>query len=186
MVDCSQFLDGYSDFRDGQLESEVREAYAAHMADCPGCARYHRVVDRGVQLFRELPEIRPSEDFLPRLQHRIFHLDEEQRRSGSYSSGVSAGLALAIAALLAIAAWVPSVRPRAATLTLPAVAARAPQATQEVPVLFRSGPLLAPSPRAVDHHWNGAGQPTNALFFRYSPLGSAAPAYPVVHTVHHP
>lgn len=184
MVDCSQFLDGYSDFRDDLLASDVREAYAAHMAECPGCARYHRVVDRGVHLFRELPQLQASEDFLPRLQHRIYHLDEENRRSGSYSSGVSAGLVLAIATLLALAAWAPSFQPRAATLTLPPVAARAPQPSPEVPILFRSGPLLDTSASKVDQSWNGVAQPTNTLFFRYSPLGSAA--YPVVQTVYRP
>ena len=56
MMDCGTFLDGYSDFRDGQLMLPDRVAFEAHLRECASCARYDRVVDGGVKVLRDLPE----------------------------------------------------------------------------------------------------------------------------------
>ncbi len=178
MLDCSQFLESYSDFRDGLLEGTMREAFQAHMAACPPCARYDRVISRGTELFRKLPAIEPSEDFLPRLQHRIYHVDDELRGLGQRASGTSATLTFTIAALFALAAWLPALRPAQAVVELAPVAARAPQRVEEPPALFRAGPLLSAErtePAAELVEWNLHRVPaSNALFFRYSPMGASA------------
>jgi hypothetical protein len=173
MVDCSQFLDGYSDFRDGLLQGAVLKEYEEHLSVCSSCSRYDRVVGRGAQIFRELPPLDPSYDFLPRLQHRIYHLEEETRRSGRRASGTSVALTLAITVMLGMAAWAPTVRPRPAVVELPPVAAHAPHRAAPVPVLFRAGPLLAPvaQPVAV------SAPPVSTLFFQYSPLGSSSATF---------
>lgn len=173
MLDCSQFLEGYSDFRDGLLGDSVREAFQAHMAACQSCSRYDRVVCRGAELFRNLPQLECSDDFLPRLQHRIFHLDDELRGLGRHASGTSATLTFTIAALFALAAWLPALRTAPSPVQLPPVAARAPQPPVEASTLFRPGPLLAPE-RTATREWNALTAPAaHNLFFRYSPLGAA-------------
>lgn len=181
MVDCSQFLDRYSDFRDGHLESRLQGAYEAHLAACPSCSRYHRVVCQGVELFRDLPRAKPSGDFLPRLQHRIYHVDDELRQSARHSSGASAGFTLTIAALLALAAWIPLLRSEPPVIELPPIAAHAPEPEVEMPVLFRSGPLLL-SEGVAGARWSSEAMSPNSLFFRYSPMG-APNAYSAVRAI---
>ncbi len=172
MLDCSEFLDSYSEYRDGLLGEGRREAFLAHMAECPSCARYDRVIARGTELFRQLPKLQPSEDFLPRLQHRIFHVEDELRGLGRHASGASTALTFSIAALFALAAWLPALRTAPPVLELAPVAARAPQPSAEASTLFRSGPLLIQEQRAP-REWNDLMAPaSNDLFFRYSPMGA--------------
>lgn len=168
MLDCTQFVTAYSAFRDGDLDPAEQAEFDAHRATCPSCERYDRVVRRGSELFRELPELQPSEDFMPRLQHRIFHVEEEMRSAGPGASGVSAGVTLAIAVLFAISAWAPVIGSRSEPVRLPAMAAAAPEAGEQAAVPFRSGPLVEPA-EAVDP--DSGPLASNALFFRYSPIG---------------
>lgn len=99
MMDCDVFLDGYSDFRDGLLAPGERDAYSAHLAACGSCARYDRVLARGVGMLRDEEPLEVSEDFMARLQHRIYHEDEVrvQRRRGSRARVVAGSLAAAAA-----------------------------------------------------------------------------------------
>jgi hypothetical protein len=71
MLDCSCFLDGYSDYRDGLLNSEGSASFRSHMERCPACARYDRVVSRGVEILLRQGEIEPSAEFGPRLNARL-------------------------------------------------------------------------------------------------------------------
>ncbi|HEX2204382.1 MAG TPA: zf-HC2 domain-containing protein [Longimicrobium sp.] len=122
-MDCQTFLDGYTAFRDDDLSWDERVEFEVHLDECERCARYDRVVRRGTDVLRDLPEVEVSDDFGARLQHRIFHLDDERARA---RSGVGAGT-LAMAAAIAAVAWVPLVGPRETLLQLPAVAATAPR-----------------------------------------------------------
>jgi len=134
MLDCADFLDGYTDYRDGRLDDGTLATYQQHLVECASCARYDRVIRRGTRLLCELPELSPSDDFQTRLHHRIFHLEDERRRFGASASAVPTSYVLSIAALLMIAAWAPLARPRATVTTaarLPAVAAHAPHAGDE-------------------------------------------------------
>lgn len=171
MVDCARFLDEYSEFRDGFLSPEESREFEAHLAACASCARYDRVVDRGAEIFRDLPELVPSDDFAARLQHRIFHLEDEMRTPDRRSSGVPTPAVLSIAAVLAMAALLPVLRPAAdGPFSLPAVSARAPGA--DLPQLFVSGQLLAHT--ALLHRDLEPDVPSardNHLLFRYYPLG---------------
>jgi hypothetical protein len=132
MMDCGTFLDGYTDFRDGLLTLPDRVAFTAHLRECDSCARYDRVVDGGVKVLRGLPELEVSGDFMERLQHRIWHEQDDlatarARRSRRPSRGVTAA-AMAVAASLAAVALVPGVYSRfTPTVTmLPSASASAP------------------------------------------------------------
>lgn len=131
MMDCGTFLDGYSDFRDGLLPAEERATFEAHARECEHCARYDRVVEKGARVYRDLPRVEVSDDFMERLQHRLYHVDDEMAAARRRRSPVSRGAAAALAAAAGIAAV--ALLPQlfsfgTQTVTmLPSVAARAPQ-----------------------------------------------------------
>lgn len=104
MMDCDTFLDGHSDFRDGLLTLPDRVAFEAHLRECGPCARYDRVVDRGVQVLRDRPELEVSDDFMDRLQHRLYHVDDEMAAARRRRSPVSRGAAASLAAAASVAA----------------------------------------------------------------------------------
>jgi hypothetical protein len=102
-MDCDVFLDGYSDFRDGLLAQGERAAFVAHLASCASCARYDRVLGQGVCMLRDEPPLEVSEDFMARLQHRIYHEDEARASRGRGSRArVVAGTLAAAAAVGAV------------------------------------------------------------------------------------
>lgn len=106
---CQDFLARYSEFVDGAMEPTEAARWSDHLAECASCSRYDRVVRTGTDLVRGLPEIEPSYDFFPRLQHRIYNLDDDLR-SQHRSSMSSAVVSLAVAGTLALLAWAPLLR----------------------------------------------------------------------------
>ncbi len=69
---CSEFLRRYSDFRDETIDDpHGRWRFIVHISDCPRCARYHEVINRGVALLRSSDEIEPSASFRPSLARRL-------------------------------------------------------------------------------------------------------------------
>jgi anti-sigma factor RsiW len=103
-VVCDEFLARHSDYLDGLLSPVAAARLSAHATACDSCARYDRIVRKGIDLVRELPDVEPSEDFEMRLQHRIFHL-EDARVLEPRASGAAA--ALGVAAAIALLAWSP-------------------------------------------------------------------------------
>lgn len=132
MMDCKTFLDRYSDYRDGVLDVEEYAAFDDHLAECGECARYDRVVAGGVQVLRGLPELEVSDDFMERLQHRLWHEQDDmaaaRARRASRAPRRAAGVAVAAAASIAAVALVPGAYDRVApTMTmLPTVEASTP------------------------------------------------------------
>jgi len=124
---CTEFVDGFSGFYDGTApEVFVREA-EAHLEGCSACRRYRHVMQRGAELLRGLPEPEVNEDFAPRLQHRLYHVDEEASLRGHTGSGTTALAAVGMAILLAAAAWSPTLRSTIPTVELePIVVSRPP------------------------------------------------------------
>jgi hypothetical protein len=182
MVDCSDFLEGYSAYRDGELGEEETGGFEAHIRECASCARYDRVIREGVRLYREVPELSPSEDFIPRLQHRLYHLDEEMRGPGRNGSGASAAVTLAIALLIASAAWIPALKSKPALLELPPVSARAPLPPPVRPgQLFDRGPLLTREPAGLFRWTEEFAPPRSIDLFRYSPAGAPYQVQAVSH-----
>ncbi len=144
MTSCERFLAGYSAFRDDALPWEERVEFEVHLDECASCARYDRVLRRGTEVYRDLPELEVSDDFSARLQHRIFTEDLETARARGGRSDGAALAALGVAAAIAAAAWVPLVRQHtAAALHLPAVAVTSPRtdllAAFEIPAHREAG-----------------------------------------------
>lgn len=83
MLDCSGFLDGYSDYRDGRLGPQARAIFLSHLSTCTACARYDSVVRRGVEMLRSISEVEPSVGFRARLRYRIGVVERMASASGS-------------------------------------------------------------------------------------------------------
>lgn len=149
------------------MDIGTRADFEVHLNSCAACARYDRVVRNGAGIFRDLTEIEPASDFLPRLQHKIFHIRDEDERLGRRASGTSVMFTTAISAMIAAVAWAPLARPRPHAVELPSVAAHAPHRQEAVPVLFKSGPLLDEAQR-IDRYNRRSAQ---TLFAEFSPVG---------------
>lgn len=108
-MDCSEFMTRFSDYYDRRSDDRLAEEMESHLASCGSCRRYHGVVTRGGQLLRALPRPTPRHDFRPRLQHRIYHVEDEAALGRSASSGTTGTTALVMAVLLTMAAWTPVV-----------------------------------------------------------------------------
>ncbi len=92
-MECSEFLSRFSDFYDAPLESRLRRQVEAHLEQCERCARYERTVASGAALLQTLPRIELSESFRPTLEHRLFHLEDENAlaRAAGVGSGSAEG-----------------------------------------------------------------------------------------------
>lgn len=142
-MDCDEFLQGYSDYSDGLWTSEQLREYEAHLRRCPACAKYDRVVKQGIELFRNLPRPDASPDFLPRLRHRLYHVDDHSVL-GARLGGGAALIAMAAVGLLALV-WLPFAGRIPVEVELAPVAVAAPaSAAAELPSLFSSGPFVMP------------------------------------------
>lgn len=167
---CSEFLARFSEFYDGDLSLESREAFEEHLAACRSCRRYLEVVERGVELLRSLPSPELREDFRPRLQHAIYHVDEERwrRRGPQTLSGTGAMTLVAAAAILAGILWTPVLFDDVPSVELPPVVAQPPERSSD-PSVTLSSPDRHRGERGSFLDSNLWSQP-NALLFEYSPL----------------
>jgi len=100
---CAEFLDRYSEFRDGLITApgEARR-FDQHLAQCPNCRTYEGTLRRGVRALQGVDVLLPSAEFRTRLESR---LRSEGLITGSTppgGAGVAAALFIAVAiALLA-------------------------------------------------------------------------------------
>lgn len=146
-MECQEYLEGYSEYLDERLDVERRATFRAHQEGCSGCRRYDRVIRRGVKVWRSLPEVEPSPDFLPRLRHRLYHVDDAESLAAERPLGSAALVAVAAVGFLALA-WLPFATQMSVEVQLPAVAVEAPvpEASPRTPAsLFGPGPFLTPA-----------------------------------------
>lgn len=177
---CEEFLAGYSELRDGVLPLPTRVRLQQHLHECESCARYDRVVRRGVDMIQDADPLQPSDDFLFRLQHRILHVEDEMRGPGRLGSGATPAVVGMVAALLGIGAWLPALHQAPEPHRLPSVAALAPETPLgRAPDLFGPVPPLRPAAE-LNPVFTSAELSGNSLLFRHSPLGrTVADAAPV-------
>lgn len=150
-MDCSDFVARFTDYVDGAVASPEAAAMQAHLEHCESCRRYKTVVEHGADLLRSLPAPELREDFEPRLQHRLYHVQEERALSEHATSRTPAFAVFGIAVLLTAVAWSPLLRGSAPVVQLePIVVDRAPApaprvrpvSAQRPPLQLRAGPEL--------------------------------------------
>jgi hypothetical protein len=102
MMVCKEFVERHTEYLDGALAAGEHRRFDAHLEGCKSCRRYQRVLTRGLAAWRALPRVSTSPDFLPRLQHRLYHIDEPPGRSWRGQFGRAAAIALASAGLFTL------------------------------------------------------------------------------------
>jgi hypothetical protein len=105
-VFCEELLARYGDYIDGQLSPLQAARLQLHLEVCVSCARYDRIMRRGLELVRDLPELTPSHDFEQRLQHRLYHADDGAALAAQRPAA-GAVAAFAVAGVIALLAWSP-------------------------------------------------------------------------------
>lgn len=102
---CTEFLELYSDFRDGLLVNTAAERrMLRHLAACSSCMRYDARVCRGVTALRSFSDLEPSAGFqsqLDGLLARASLVEEDPVMPGP--AGLMVGLM--VAAALALVVW---------------------------------------------------------------------------------
>ncbi|HUG41861.1 MAG TPA: zf-HC2 domain-containing protein [Longimicrobiales bacterium] len=168
-MDCSNFLDRYSEYDDSLLLPVEEARFRAHLHACEACARYDRVLRKGRMLARQVAAD-PSSDFLPRLQHRIV----EDRTQPFASVAPATGGGFMTLMLVAVAGlWLSHARtsPLSGALAVPPSAPAAPAAEAVLRPLS-----LPPATRVASADWT-TGRVDRGRAATYSPLVIGPPAY---------
>jgi hypothetical protein len=185
-MDCSDFLDSYSDFRDGRI-TDVRRLRRLHyhLGHCGPCSRYDASVRHGVGA---LGEIDPSPDFRRRLRARIaarddrplYHDDQPMNHFGT-GAGIAAALMLAAAVALLVYSGSDTLTPSSVAASTVVADVPPPSASPEPP---RAYPMVVVNPGVpfvtfTDlsiSPFRNAGATTGAEFHVHSdiPLGAWA------------
>jgi anti-sigma factor RsiW len=164
---CSDFLDGFSDYIDGIGDDTRLDAARTHRDACRSCHRYEEVFLRGRELLRGEQALDVPEDFHPRLQHRLYHVDDERALARAPSG--SATLLLTVAAALTVAAWSPSFLDDPEIELSPIVVSR-PAPRPFGIRLPNTSVLPSISPAALDREGDDLWRQPSALFFEYAPI----------------
>ncbi len=172
---CSDFVACLSEYLDGMASEEDHREVEDHLTSCPSCRRYYDVVVRGVELLRTLPEPELTRDFVPRLKHRIYHVDERSLLDGHASSAAPGLTVMAMAVVLAVVAWAPTLKPAAPEVELPAIEVSSPPSAPR----YRMAPAYPFNAGRSSWARGRAGSPARSaglwddaprLFFQYSGL----------------
>ena len=144
-MDCAQFLESYSDFLDRRLEVYPLSEYRDHIVSCRACARYDRVMQRGLCLVRDIELAAADPDFEPRLRERFFHRQEGIARYDAMLSRVASVAMLSAAALL-VAVALPTIATSRTSVELPPVVVETPAvySASSRPTLFDFAASIAP------------------------------------------
>jgi anti-sigma factor RsiW len=163
---CSDFVARFTDFSDGDAPPEDVRAMQEHLAGCESCRRYKTVVEHGAELLRALPTPELRDDFEPRLQHRLYHVQEERYLEGAATSRAPALTVLGIAVVLTAVAWSPLLWGGAPVVELdPIVVDHAPPRLQVRPASMGPRAFDARTAPGLD-----GGLWEDTRLYEYSPL----------------
>ena len=163
---CSEFVARFTDYVDGAAPPVDMRAMEEHLSGCDSCCRYKTVVEHGAHLLRSLPVPELREDFEPRLQHRLYHVQEERLLSEAATSRTPALTVVGIALFLTAVAWSPLLRASAPVVELPPIVVdRAPSPLRLLPAASGRGSLRLRAEPALDQ-----GLWDDTRFYEYTPL----------------
>ena len=135
------------------------------------------MIEQGSALLRTLPKPKLSENFVPRLRHRLYHVDDQHTLRSVTSVAMPAAL-LTVAVVLLIVSWLPVIRDTTPEIALETVVVEQPllQVTRQPSVMSSSSsgfviyPFAALSERALSDFRQELWDEAHALLFEYSPL----------------
>ncbi|MFQ6044737.1 MAG: hypothetical protein ACE5PT_00065 [Gemmatimonadales bacterium] len=169
-MDCSLFLQRYSDFRDELIgDPAVRRSMVDHLGRCTRCTRYHVRISQGTAILRTAPELEPSPGFRDELASRLgqslLPAADGAEPIVPGPAGLMAGLML-VAALALLLLDAPAVTPATQARARPVGSVAAPRpvppeprppfvsfATLEVPAFPKTRRRSDATPISLGH-WN--------------------------------
>jgi hypothetical protein len=170
-MECSECVAFFSEFRDGRIKQNLSRKIEAHLAVCPRCREYQSTLEEGVKLLRSLPDLDVPEDFGARLRHRIYHIEDGARiAKETLGSGATTLSVLAVALLLALAAWTPRAGVLKPSIELPVIVVATPPAPSFRPAPRRSTFPRGPSVFTAAGFQDGPWGDTHRVLFEYSSL----------------
>jgi hypothetical protein len=108
-MDCTTFLEHFSEWVDGDLAPDLTDRANAHVAGCADCQRYEKVYERGARLLRSLDdELEVDEDlFRSSLEHRLLRVRRQGVEAARIGSGAPLVSLLAMTVVVLSVAWIP-------------------------------------------------------------------------------
>jgi predicted anti-sigma-YlaC factor YlaD len=99
---CSDFLNRYSDFRDGEItDLGTLRGMQEHLRTCTRCRRYEQAIRHGIGILRTVRQIEPSAGFHRGLRVRLAQAAlRVDRRSRLTPAGLAAAVLVAVAGAL--------------------------------------------------------------------------------------
>ena len=143
------------------------------MASCEKCARYQEVVSRSVALLHAMPRAELADSFRPRLQHRLFHLDDGGPVAHtSRGSATPAVTVLGMAILLTAVAWSPKIGSGVPEVALPAIVVSGPPMPVPPPdaEVGWLAPVSSGVPASSGLFPGGLWSDAKSLLYEYSPM----------------
>jgi hypothetical protein len=130
-MDCRRFRNQHALLVDERCSAVQENEMRDHMRACSACARLDAAVRRSLLLARNLPDIQPSPDFLPRLEARLRAGAQPVELRRRYSTtAIAAVAATVVFAALATLELVRGAQP--AAIQLPPVVATTPDADPSI------------------------------------------------------
>jgi len=175
---CSEYFKNFSDLIDGNTAEEDVRAFEEHLNECSACSRHRRVIEQGSALLRTLPKPKLSENFVPRLRHRLYHVDDQYSLRSVAAVAAASPALLAMAVILMIVSWLPVLRDATPEIALETVVVEQPpwQVTRQPLVMSSSSsgfvvyPFADLSEQALSDFRQELWNEAHALLFDYSPL----------------
>jgi hypothetical protein len=170
-MDCKRYLSQFSEFFDGGAEAGVSEEMEAHCSACERCRTYTDILKAGGNLLRALPTLDVPPDFRPRLDHRIFHLEDGASIAReSMGTGATTVSVLAVAVLVALSAWAPAVNVVDRAVEFPTVVVAEPPAASFIPARTNPTFLRNGSIFVTTEFRDGIWGDSHNLLREYSPI----------------
>lgn len=103
-MQCAEFLDLYSDFRDGVIaDAQLERRILDHLSTCPQCMEYDATVARGICVLRTFSDLEPTAAWRHSLAERVgkgrLQLEEPVAPA---PAGIMVGLMVATAIVLVL------------------------------------------------------------------------------------
>ena len=174
---CSKYFKNFSDLIDGNTAKEDVRAFEEHLNECSACSRHRRVIEQGSALLRALPRPKLSENFVPKLRHRLYHVDDQHPLRSPASVAMPAAL-LATAVVLMIVSWLPILRDATPEIALETVVVEQPPLrVMQQPIVMSSSssgfvvyPFADFSEETLSDFRQELWNEAHVLLFEYSPL----------------